>query len=153
MREFTHERDWAQLTVQVGDPIQARIPALGEDKITGKLRFIGAQVNAETRAVPLIAEIDNSAGRLKPGMFAWIDVPVSKTREALTVARGAVVRHDELPFVFTPAGDGEFARVDVQVGLETPEFCEITRGLTVDQKVVERGAFYLKSELLLEHEE
>jgi hypothetical protein len=39
------------------------------------------------------------------------------------------------------------------VGLETPEWIEITHGLTAGQKFVDRGVFVLKSELLLAGEE
>jgi hypothetical protein len=42
--------------------------------------------------------------------------------------------------------------VDVEVGLETPDWTEIRSGLSEGTQVVGRGAFYLKSELLLEGE-
>jgi hypothetical protein len=43
--------------------------------------------------------------------------------------------------------------VDVKVGLETNEQIEIVSGLSAGDSVVDRGAFFLKSELLLEREE
>ena len=49
--------------------------------------------------------------------------------------------------------DREFQRVDVDTGIETPDWVEVTRGLTEGAPVVDHGAFYLKSELLLEEEE
>jgi multidrug efflux pump subunit AcrA (membrane-fusion protein) len=42
--------------------------------------------------------------------------------------------------------------VDVDTGIESDDFVEVTRGLEVGQQVVSRGAFLLKSELLLEDE-
>lgn len=147
-----HERDWSQLTVQVGEAITARVPALGEKSIVGKLRFVGAQVQADTRAVPLVAEVENPAGRLKPGMFAWIDVPISKTHEALAVPASAIVRQERETFVFVPQGEHEFRRMDVKLGVETRDYVEIQRGLKAGDRVVSQGAFYLKSELLLERE-
>ncbi len=46
-----------------------------------------------------------------------------------------------------------FRRVDVQTSLVTADFVEIKKGLKANDLVVDQGAFYLKSELLLEREE
>jgi cobalt-zinc-cadmium efflux system membrane fusion protein len=54
--------------------------------------------------------------------------------------------------VFVPEGADRFRRVGVTTGIESGDFVEVTRGLTVGQQVVSQGAFVLKSELLLEKE-
>jgi cobalt-zinc-cadmium efflux system membrane fusion protein len=61
------------------------------------------------------------------------------------------MRHEGKSFVFVPF-EGGFRRVDVDTGIGTDDFVEVTRGLEVGQQVVSRGAFLLKSELLLEDE-
>jgi cobalt-zinc-cadmium efflux system membrane fusion protein len=63
------------------------------------------------------------------------------------------MRHENRPFVFSPAGERHFRRVDVQIGLETSDYVEIKSGLAAGDPIVDRGAFFLKSELLLEREE
>jgi cobalt-zinc-cadmium efflux system membrane fusion protein len=147
-----HERDWADLTIEVGDVLEARVPAVPGQLLHGKVHFIGPEVSDESRAVSLVAEIHNHDGKLKPGMFAWIDVPTSKLRKSLVVPSGAICRHEEAAFVFVPEGEGAFRRVDVKTGLETGDVVEIQSGLSEGQTVVTQGAFYLKSELLLERE-
>jgi hypothetical protein len=54
--------------------------------------------------------------------------------------------------VFVQAGENRYQRVDVTLGIETPDYVEVERGLSAGQMVVDRGSFYLKSELLLEQE-
>ena len=110
-------------------------------------------MEAIRRSVALTAELSNADGRLKPGMFVWAIIPLEKSRDALVVPRGAITRHENQPFVFVPDSERKFRRVDVELGLETNDQIEITSGLAAGDTVVDRGAFYLKSELLLEREE
>lgn len=148
-----HERDWAALDVAKGGQIRLRIPALQEAEFSAKVLFVGSQVAADTRSVPLVAELPNAAGGLKPGMFAWALAPLEKPREALVVPAGAVMRHENQPFVFIPAGERTYRRVDVVTGLEANHQIEIKSGLKPGDTIVDDGAFFLKSELLLEREE
>jgi cobalt-zinc-cadmium efflux system membrane fusion protein len=102
--------------------------------------------------VPLVAELKNTDAHYKPGMFVWVDLPQGEARDALAVPTSAIMRHERKSFVFVPEGADRFRRVGVTTGIESGDFVEVTRGLTVGQQVVSRGAFVLKSELLLEKE-
>jgi RND family efflux transporter MFP subunit len=150
-----HERDWRALDfVQQGAQLQVNVPALAErSSLTAKVLFVGAQVSPDTRSVPLVAELPNADGRLKPGMFVWVQVPLDPPHDALVVPAGAINWHENQPFVFVAAGERKFRRVDVQLGLETNDRVEVVSGLQAGDTIVVRGAFYLKSELLLEREE
>jgi hypothetical protein len=83
-------------------------------------------------------------------MFAWVSLPMEAPRQGLAVSPASIQRHESQAFVFVEQGEREFRRVDVTTGLETPEYVEILAGLTEGQMIVDGGAFYLKSELLLE---
>jgi cobalt-zinc-cadmium efflux system membrane fusion protein len=148
-----HERDWSALEVAPGGDISVQIPALENAEFTANVRFVGSQVAADTRSVPLVADLPNADGRLKPGLFAWALVPLELPRQALVVPQGAIMRHENQPFVFVPAGERTFRRVDVALGIESRGRVEITAGLEPGNTVVDRGAFFLKSELLLERED
>jgi membrane fusion protein, heavy metal efflux system len=153
-RAEIHERDWRALDfLKAGENLDLRVPALKNEVLTTKIRWVGAQVEALKRAVPLTAGLPNSDNRLKPGMFAWALIPLDKPHEALVVPAGAIMRHENQAFVFVPDGERRFRRVDVEVGLEQNERIEIVSGLSAGDSVVDRGAFFLKSELLLEREE
>lgn len=148
-----HEHEWQATLLGPGDEISVRFPALGEQNFTAKVHFIGSQVSEETRSLPLVAEIDNADGSLKPGMFAWVSLPLEQSREAIVVPVSAVMRHESQAFVFVHEGEGKFRRVDVQLGRELPEFVEVASGLSGGEEIAISGTFLLKSELLLEDEE
>jgi len=153
-RAEIHERDWRSLDfLKQGAQLDIRVPALRNEVLTAKIRWVGAQVEVVKRSVPLTAELPNDDDRLKPGMFVWALIPLDKPHEALVVPAGAIMRHENQPFVFVPDGERQFRRVDVELGLETNEQIEITSGLAAGDTVVDRGTFFLKSELLLEREE
>ena len=67
-------------------------------------------------------------------------------------ASGAVMTHEGQAFVFVEQDRGTYRRLDVDVGIKTPDWVEIRQGLSAGQRVVDRGAFFLKSEHLLEGE-
>lgn len=147
-----HERDWMALDFTTDAELTIRLPALTGKELTAKVRFVGSQLAEGSRSVPLVAEIDNAQGQLKPGMFAWVEVPLTSIRKSLAVPQGAVTTHEQHKFVFVPLGDRRYRRVDVQIGLTSGEFVEVTAGLKAGDRVVDRGVFLLKSELLLERE-
>lgn len=147
------ERDWQALSIHEGAVITARIPALDDREFEVRAEFVGRAVDKETHAVPLVAVVDNAERLLRPGMFAWVSLPAGATEEALVVPPGAIMTHESKPFVFVEEAPRTFKRVDVTVGQRTAEGVTIHSGLTVGQKVVTRGAFLLKSELLLERGE
>lgn len=148
-----YEREWAALAGGDVQEVKVESPALPGYRGVAKVQFLSVGVSSETRAVPLVAELPNAEGRLKPGMFAWVDVPLGPPHKALVVPSGAIMRHEQETFVFVEVKPGEYRKVDVTPGLETNAFVEVQAGIEAGAKVVDHGAFFLKSELLLEGEE
>lgn len=110
----------------------------------GQITHIAPAVDETTRTIPVRALIDNTDGKLKPGLFAVGLVKLEKTAHSLLVPRGAVQSVDGESVVFVPKGDG-FATRPVKTGRSDRNFCEITAGLEQGEKYVANGAFELKS--------
>lgn len=148
-----HERNWQAASAAPGQVVRVHTPAIVDHEFTAIIEFVGAVVDPETRALPLFARIENPDHLLKPGMFIWVYVPVEAAREVLSVPASAVMRHDGQAFVFVADAQDTFRRMDVTTGLETEEWIEVRDGLVGGENVAAKGAFALKSELLLEREE
>lgn len=147
------EREWSALKLSPGQELLVESPALGDRKLTARVYYIGREVSPESNAVPLVAEIDNSEGLLRPGLFVRVAVPLEPAAEVLTVPSSAVVEHEQSRFVFVSGdAEGEFRRQDIHTGRDDGQWIEVTDGLAAGTKVVSHGAFVLKSELLLERE-
>ena len=152
VRAQIHERQWTAVEVSAGQSLRVVVPGADVHETTAVVNHVGATVEADSRSVALVAELTNNDAHYKPGMFVWVDLPQGELREVLAVPTSAVMRHEGKSFVFVPDGAERFQRVGVTTGIESGDFVEVTRGLTVGQQVVSRGAFVLKSELLLEKE-
>ena len=146
------EREWSLLNATPDAELTVESPALPNRKLTARVHFVGREVSADSHAVPLVAKIDNTDGLLRPGLFVRVTIPGGDTTPRLVVPSSAIVEHDRQKFVFVRDSDNEYRRVDVTTGLETGGLVEITHGLAEGVSVVTRGAFVLKSELLLEAE-
>ncbi len=110
---------------------------------------MGRQVAAETNSVPLVAEIANAEGLLRPGLFVRVSLPFGAAKKVLSVPADAIVSHEGAKFVFVCREPSKFQRVDVTTGLQTDERVEIVSGIEAGTPVVVRGASNLKAELLL----
>ena len=152
VRAQIHERQWTAVEVSEGQSLRVVVPGADVHETTAVVNHVGATVEADSRSVALVAELTNNDAHYKPGMFVWVDLPQGDLREVLAVPTSAVMRHEGKSFVFVPDGPERFRRVGVTTGIESGDFVEVTRGLAVGQQVVSRGAFVLKSELLLEKE-
>jgi RND family efflux transporter MFP subunit len=149
---MVHQHEWEVLKLAANQTIQVSLPAFPDEVFAAQMSFVGPEVSASTRAISLIARLENSRGRFRPGMFAWVSLPSGPPRQALAVHPSSVQRVASETFVFVEETARSFQRTDVTIGLETPEYVEVTSGLAPGQRVVDQGAFYLKSELLLEQE-
>ena len=152
VRAQIHERQWTTVELTEGQEVHVTVPGPTEHNTTARISHVGATVEQESRSVPLVAELENDDAHYKPGMFVWVDLPQGSQREALAVPAAAIMRHEGKAFVFVPDGAGRYRRVDVEPGIEQDGFLEVKAGLEPGQQVVARGAFLLKSELLLEDE-
>ncbi len=147
------ERDWAAIHVTRGQMIEVRSPALAGRRLEAKVSYMGRSVVMESRAVPLIAEIDNPDGLLRPGMFVRVALPEAKPREVIAIPESAVVGNEGRVMVFVVAGEREFLAREVKTGVMEDGSVEVVEGLQPGERIVTEGAFVLKSELLLEPEE
>src|SRR5262249_54844213 len=126
--------------------VKVVLPTLGyEREFEAAVDYMARVVDPESRAVPLVALLDNPRHEFFPGMFAWVRIPAGRAEEALVVPPSALRTHDRQDFVFVEDEyePRTFHRVDVKVGRETPEGATIARGLREGQRVVVEGVFLL----------
>jgi len=132
--------------VRIGNLVEARTPALPGMVFKGKVSAILPEVNPATRTLKARVELANPEGELKPGMFATVDFTPAARKEALLVPTEAVIQTGKRTVVIVAQGDGKFAPVDVEIGIETGGQTEIRKGLEEGRMVVVSGQFLIDSE-------
>lgn len=131
--------------VRVGQAVAILVPALGNEKLTGKLIFVGQTVNPETRTVLVRTELDNREGRLKPAMLATMLIE-ARPVERLVVPASAVVRENDEDHVFVLLDEHSFRLSKVKLGPEQQGRRVVLSGLQGGEKIVVEGAFHLNNE-------
>jgi membrane fusion protein, heavy metal efflux system len=116
--------------------------------------YPGRTFEAKLLSIGAMVDPKNPHDILKLGMFVRIALDTPNTHEALTVPAGAVVEIEGKDGVFVPAGkDGRtFAFRHIKAGREASGLRVINEGLAKGDTVVTAGAFFLKSELILQNE-
>jgi len=135
--------------VRPGNAVEARAAALPTNMFTGKVGAILPEVNPATRTLKARVELANPGGHLVPGMFVTVSFAPAERKEVLIVPSEAVIRTGRRNVVIVAQGDGKFAPVDVEIGLDSNGQTEIRRGLELGQKVVVSGQFLIDSEASL----
>lgn len=131
--------------VKTGQSVSIEVPALGNEKLVGKLIYVGQTINPETRTVLVRTELDNRDGRLKPAMLASMLIE-AKPVEHLVVPASAVVRENDEDHVFIAEGDGVFRLLKVKLGPEQGGQRVVLAGLKGKEQLVVDGAFHLNNE-------
>ena len=136
----------AATEVRPGNAVQARTPALPGSVFNGRVSAILPEVDAATRTLKARIELPNPGGRLVPGMFATIDFAPTHRTDVVLLPSEAVIRTGERTIVIVARGEGRFAPVDVETGIESHGQTEIRKGVRDGDSVVVSGEFLIDSE-------
>jgi len=101
---------------------------------TGIIRYIGAEVRAQSRDLLVEAFVPNKERRLRPGMFAVARVQVAD-RDATVIPKNAVRREGASERIFLVEDKQVLERI-VQLGDAVGDQVEVRRGLAVGEQVV-----------------
>ncbi|MCY4585679.1 MAG: efflux RND transporter periplasmic adaptor subunit [Bryobacterales bacterium] len=113
----------------------------------GEVLFFQPAMNPQTQTLTGYIEVENSDGRLRPKMYATIEIELPGARDALIVPAQSVLHAgDHRDIVIVDGGDGLFFPREVEVGIESDRRLEIVAGLSEGERVVISSQFLLDSE-------
>jgi membrane fusion protein, multidrug efflux system len=139
--------------VQAGQRARVRVDAFPLATWEGRITTVNPEVDPATRSVRVRATLENRDGRLRPGMFASVDVLSDERHPELVIPATAVM--------FAPYGDSVFAleqRKDaggkatavaqqrfVRLGERRGDLVAVASGLKPGERVASSGAFKLRN--------
>jgi RND family efflux transporter MFP subunit len=130
------ESDFGSLTPGVEAVL--RLPALPGEDFTGTVSALSPQVDPERGTGIVYIELPNPGGRIKPGMYAEVDIEAHSLPDRLSVPRPAVIERDRRLLVFVARG-GRAEWSYVKTGLETDERIEVLSGVAPGDTVLVDG--------------
>ncbi len=130
--------------VAVGDPADIT-PGDTPNVLPGKVDYIAAMVDPNTRAVSVRIVARNPQGILKRDEYVRVALHSRRDSEGLLAPASAILRDDEnLPFVFVADADGTFARRRIEIGPQIGDRIEVRSGLKTGERVVVEGGLFMQ---------
>ncbi|MBD2293640.1 efflux RND transporter periplasmic adaptor subunit [Anabaena sphaerica FACHB-251] len=134
--------------IKKGQQIRVTVASLPNQTFSGRINLIGAVVEDEKRVIPVKAELVNSSGVLKPGMFAELEVLTDKTANAvIAIPSQAVVDVNSKQVVYVQNGEN-YQPVEVVLGESSGNLVEVNSGLFAGDLLVTQGAMQLYAQSL-----
>ncbi len=124
--------------IQIGQPAQVRLEAYPGEAFQARVTNISPLCNPVSRTVDIEVSIPNAQHRLKPGMYAEVELTESK-RTSIVVPLAAVVERAGQKYVFLAQND-QASLLAVTTGEIVGNEIEIISGLKGDEVVIATGA-------------
>ncbi len=129
--------------VGAGDRARVEVDAFPGETFDGLIARVAPVLDPATRTAQIEVEIENSKHRLKPGMYARVNLTTEQRDNALVVPANAIVDREGQRGVFL-AQNNTAAFRPVQIGIEDAARVEILGGVTEADRVVTTGAAALQ---------
>lgn len=140
------EKDLAK--VRKGQAAIVSVGAYPGVKLKGRISYIADLVEETTRTVKARVEVGNPGRKLKPEMFATVELALpGDTEPVLVVPEDALQDLDGKKVVFVTEGGTEFEVRPVETGRAVGGMVEIVSGLKEGERYALKGSFMLKAEL------
>jgi cobalt-zinc-cadmium efflux system membrane fusion protein len=129
-----YENDLA--SVQIGQTAEIRLNAYPEKVFTGRISNVGPVLDPSLRTAKVRVEVRNP-GLMRVGMFVTATFHGQKKEMRASVPASSILHLHDRDWVYVPAGDKKFRRVEVVAGSSLAnKMQEIVSGIKPGQQVV-----------------
>jgi Cu(I)/Ag(I) efflux system membrane fusion protein len=131
--------------VRLGQQASVQLASMPGETFTGRAIYIYPSLNPETRTAKVRFELPNPHGKLKPEMYANVEIKVHLGQK-LTVPEGAIIDTGIRQLAIIDKGNGYFEPREVKVGSKVDNYYEVIKGLKAGERVVTSANFLIDSE-------
>ncbi len=134
--------------VRQGASVRVTLAAFPGETFSGHVTAVLPEAQVETRTLTARIELSNRGGRLRPGMFATVQLGET-SRPALLLPSEAVIRTGRRTLVMLALEGGRYRPAEVRIGQEAGGQTEVLAGLAEGEKIITSGQFLIDSEASL----
>ena len=135
--------------LRVGHAASLEVDALEEEDFEGRIDRISPVVDPATGTVKVTIEVRDRTRRLKPGMFARVNIVHDVHAGAMLVPKDAIIAEDRESCVFVVSDSTAYRRT-VETGYVNSSHIEVLRGVDEGDTVVTIGKGSLKDSTKVE---
>jgi membrane fusion protein (multidrug efflux system) len=125
--------------VRLGQEVTVHVAPYPDELFAGTVTIISPTIDPRTRTLRVRAALPNPDERLRPGLFAQVNLGVSLRANVMMIPEEAVLQRADGAVVFRLNGEGSVERRVVEIGVHEYGSVEVRRGLAKDDAVVTRG--------------
>ncbi|HUN40980.1 MAG TPA: efflux RND transporter periplasmic adaptor subunit [Acetobacteraceae bacterium] len=129
----------APTQISKGLVVNLQLPDGATYNQTGKIAFLGNQVDQQTGTVPIYADFANPQNLLLPGAYVTVLVRHAKPLERLLVPVAAVQTDQSGSYVLTVGPGNKVAQQPIVTGAQIAQNFIVTKGLTTGERVIVTG--------------
>jgi membrane fusion protein, heavy metal efflux system len=129
--------------VHVGQPIYFTVLAYPDRTFPATISYVAASLDPNSRRLLVRASIDNSAGLLKPEMFASVKILTGESDIEIAVPRDAIIYEGDTARVWVVRDDKGIELRRIKVGLTNGTMVEVLGGLAPSDRVITKGSLFI----------
>ncbi len=129
--------------IRPGQELTIKVDAYPNDVFRGKIYALEPAVDEKSRTVVVRAQIPNLQNKLRPGMFARVNVLLSTRPNAVVIPEQAIWPQGRDTFVYRVV-EGKAVLTKIELGVRRPGEVEVLKGLAANDVVVTDGQMKLK---------
>ena len=122
-----------------GAPVAVRVAPFPKEVFSAHVSMISPTIDTRTRTLRVEARIENSDGRLRPGLFAMVDLGLEERPAVAMVPEEAVLQRADGPVVFRLVEENRVERVVIRTGVYRRGSVEVVEGLRLGDRIIAKG--------------
>lgn len=131
--------------IRVGQEARITLSYFPGEVFTGKAIYIYPYLDQASRTVAVRFELSNPHGKLKPNMYANVDIKVYVGKK-LAIRDEAVLDSGKRQIAFVDKGQGYFEPRELKLGAKVENYYEVLSGVKEGERVVTSANFLIDSE-------
>jgi membrane fusion protein (multidrug efflux system) len=124
---------------KTGQPVELTVDPYPGEVFEARVIFVSPTIDPRTRTLRVKAQLANSEGRLRPGLFARADLGVAERQGIRMVPEEAILQRADGAVAFRLIEPDRAERVQVETGVHHDGWVEIRSGLGATDRVIVRG--------------
>ena len=125
--------------LKAGQALALTVAAYPKEPFRGEVYFLAPQIDPLNRTLLMKARVPNAEHKLKPGMFASLELALTWREAAVVIPESALMSVGERTSVYVIDAESRAQPRPVKVGLRLPNLIEVTEGLQAGERVISEG--------------
>lgn len=131
--------------------VTMRLGADGSKTWQGKLNYLSPQVNLSTGTMRLRAELENTDGTLKPGLYVSVDLPYAIARKAILIDNASIGTDQLGKFIYVVNDSNVVSSRHIETGqLVEGNMRIVTSGLSPNERYVTKALMKVRQGMKIE---